>query len=79
MELGVFGGAYFGLNVKEYPKFWFKNVKLSKTFDVSLNRFKIVSGLSREHWIEKDGFLKRILWAGFNGIAGLLMEEEYPI
>ena len=20
MELGVFGGAYFGLNVKEYPK-----------------------------------------------------------
>ena len=42
MELGVFGGAYFGLNVKEYPKSWFTNVKLSKTFDVNLNRFKIV-------------------------------------
>ena len=25
MELGVFGGAYFGLNVKEFPKSWFKN------------------------------------------------------
>ena len=58
MELGVFGGAYFGLNVKEYPKSWFKNVKLSKTFDVNLNRFKIVSGLSREHWIEKGWIFK---------------------
>ena len=58
MELGVFGGAYFGLNVKEYPKIWFKNVTLSKTFDVNLNRFKIVSGLSREHWIEKGWIFK---------------------
>ena len=31
LELGVFGGSYFGLNVKEYPKIWFKNVKISKT------------------------------------------------
>ena len=58
MELGVFGGAYFGLNIKEYPKEWFKNVKLSKTFDVNLNRFKVVSGLSREHWIEKGWIYK---------------------
>ena len=58
MELGVFGGAYFGLDVKEYPKTWFKNVKLSKTFDVNINRFKIVSGLSREHWIEKGWIFK---------------------
>ena len=58
MELGVFGGAYFGLNVKEYPKSWFKNVKLSKNFDVDLNRFKVVSGLSREHWIEKGWIFK---------------------
>ena len=40
MELGVFGGAYFGLNIKEYPKSWFANAKISKTFDVDLNRFK---------------------------------------
>ena len=53
MELGVFGGAYFGWNIKEYPKSWFKNAKISKTFDVNLNKFKVVSGLSREHWIEK--------------------------
>ena len=37
MELGVFGGAYFGLNFKEYPKSWFKDAKISKTFDVNLN------------------------------------------
>jgi len=58
MELGVFGGAYFGLDIKEYPKSWFKNVKLSKTFDVNLNRFRVVSGLSREHWIEKGWIFK---------------------
>ena len=58
LELGVFGGSYFGLNVKEYPKIWFKNVKISKTFDVNLNRFKVVSGLSREHWIEKGWIFK---------------------
>ena len=27
MELGVFGGAYFGLDIKEYPKSWFKNAQ----------------------------------------------------
>ena len=42
MELGVFGGAYFGLDNKEQPKVWLKNAKLSKTVDVSLNRCKVV-------------------------------------
>ena len=37
LELGVFGGAYFELNLKEYPKSWFKNAKISNTFDVNLN------------------------------------------
>ena len=58
LELGVFGGSYFGLNIKEYPKSWFKNVKICKNFDVSLNRFKIKAGLSREHWIEKGWIFK---------------------
>ena len=51
LELGVFGGAYFGLKINEFPATWFKKVKLSKNFDVNLNRFKIIAGLSREHWI----------------------------
>ena len=46
LELGVFGGSYFGLKIKEFPKSWFKNAKLSRDFNVSLNRFKT-------HW---DGF-----------------------
>ena len=53
LELGVFGGSYFGSNIKEYPKSWFKKAKLSKIFDVSLNRFRVKSGLSRKHWLEK--------------------------
>ena len=52
LELGVFGGSYFGSNIKEYPKTWFKKSKLSKNFDVSLNCFKVKSGLSRDHWIK---------------------------
>mgnify|MGYP001203095265 FL=1 len=58
LELGVFGGAYFGQNIKEYPKYWFEKAKISKNFDVNLNRFKIAAGLSREHWIEKGWIFK---------------------
>ena len=53
LELGVFGGSYFGSKIKEFPKSWFVNAKLSKDFNVSLNYFKIKSGLSREHWLKK--------------------------
>ena len=59
LELGVFGGAYFGLNIKEYPKSWFNNAKISKSFDVSLNRFKVKSGLSRKEWQEKGWIFKQ--------------------
>ena len=58
LELGVFGGSYFGNNVKEYPKNWFENAKISKNFDIEINRFKIKAGLSREHWIEKGWIFK---------------------
>ena len=59
LELGVFGGSYFKLNIKEYPKSWFKKAKISKVFDVNLNRFKVASGLSRKHWIEKGWIYKQ--------------------
>ena len=58
LELGVFGGAYFGQNIKEYPKSWFEKAKISKNFDVNLSRFKIAAGLSRKHWIEKGWIFK---------------------
>ena len=58
MELGVFGGSYFGSKIKEFPSSWFKKAKLSQNFDVSINRFKVKSGLSREHWIEKGWIFK---------------------
>ena len=59
MDLGVFGGSYFGNNIKEYPKSWFINAKISKNFDVNLNRFKVKSGLSRKEWQEKGWIFKQ--------------------
>ncbi len=60
LELGVFGGSYFGksINIKEYPKSWFANAKLSKTFDVNLNRFKVKAGLTRQEWLDKGWIFK---------------------
>ena len=49
LELGVFGGSYFvDGDIKEFPKEWFIKAKLSNKFNVSLNRFKIRSGLSKK-------------------------------
>ena len=58
LELGVFGGSYFEKNIKEYPKSWFVKAKLSENFDVSLNRFRVKSGLSRKYWMEKGWIFK---------------------
>ena len=55
----VFGGSYFNKKqIKEFPKSWFKNAKISKNFDVNLNRFRVKSGLTRKHWIEKGWIFK---------------------
>ena len=58
LELGVFGGSYFGLKTKEYPKSWFKNAKINKNSNVKLNYFKVSSGLSRKYWLEKGWIFK---------------------
>ena len=59
LELGVFGGSYFNKNqIKEFPKSWFQKVKLSKTLDVQLNRFKVKAGLTRKEWLKKGWIFK---------------------
>jgi len=58
LSLGVFGGSYFEDKIKEYPKSWFFKAKLSKTFDIKQNYFKVRAGLSREFWIEKGWIFK---------------------
>ena len=30
LKMGVFGGSYFAGKIKEYPKSWFKNVKIGR-------------------------------------------------
>ena len=58
LELGVFGGSYFGSVIKEYPSSWFKKAKLSKTFDEEKNRFRVKAGLSRKEWMDKGWIFK---------------------
>tara|TARA_B100000959_G_C14534868_1_gene441104 strand:- start:99 stop:560 length:462 start_codon:yes stop_codon:yes gene_type:complete len=58
LELGVFGGSYFSRKINEYPKSWFVKAKLSKKFNVNLNKFKVKSGLSRKEWLNKGWIFK---------------------
>ena len=58
LELGVFGGAYFGDKIKEFPKSWLKKAKLSEKFDVKINRFRVKAGLSRKEWQDKGWIFK---------------------
>ena len=39
LELGVFGGSYFGNNIKEYPKNWFVKAFTNQFFGYSLMLF----------------------------------------
>jgi len=77
LELGVFGGTYFGDKIDECPKSWFKKAKLSKKFDVKLNRFRIKAGLSRKEWQDKGWIFKKIHLYGFNGTVGIQMDDEF--
>ena len=78
LELGVFGGSYFGLKIKEFPKSWLLKAKLSKNFDVNLNRFKVKSGLSREHWMEKGWIFKEDPLGWFQWYCRFSMGRRIP-
>lgn len=61
LELGVFGGKYFGDRPTEYPKSWWKNAKLSTDGKAhkELNHFDVLASQPlaewrRKGWVHKD-------------------------
>ena len=78
LDLGVFGGSYFGDKINEFPKSWFNNAKISKKFDVNLNRFKVKSGLSRKHWIKKGWIFKEDPLGWFQWYCRFSMGRRMP-
>ena len=55
LELGVFGGLYFGDKPVEFPKSWFKGVELSedKQAHKELNYYNVIASQSLSVWKEK--------------------------
>jgi hypothetical protein len=54
LELGVFGGKYMTDCIKEFPKDWFTNAKLSpRKKDISLNFFKVDASMPLSYWRQK--------------------------
>ena len=78
LQLGIFRGSYFGSKIKEYPKTWLQKAKLSKSFDVNLNRFKVKSSLSREHWMEKGWIFKEDPLGWFQWYCRFSMGRRIP-
>ena len=61
LELGVFGGAYFGADriPEEFPSEWFKQVSLALTSEPSkeCNYFGVSASKSLEYW-QKKGWIR---------------------
>lgn len=57
LELGVFGGKYLTDCIKEFPREWFENAKLSPNkSDPELNYFKISASKPLKYW-EMKGWI----------------------
>lgn len=58
LNLGIFGGYYFREFIDEYPKDWFKGVKISPKFkDPELNFFKVNASKPLAYW-QKKGWIR---------------------
>ena len=80
LELGVFGGWYFGTDIDEYPKDWFKKAKLSKDkFDVSLNYLALRQDFLDWNGKQKAGYFLKIHWVGFSGIADIQWDAVFQL
>ena len=53
LELGVFGGNYFGGEHNEFPAEWFKHARAQATHDAALNYFQVDASQPLSVWQQK--------------------------
>lgn len=53
LKLGIFGGCYFYGGYSEYPKDWFKGVKVTDKPDAKLNLFEVNASQPLQVWQQK--------------------------
>ncbi len=58
LKLGIFEGKYCNDCQNEFPADWFKNAKMSKVADPSLNCFGVKSRQSLQVWRQKNWILE---------------------
>ena len=59
LAMGIFGGKYMTDCQKEFPKDWYRNVKLSPLFhDPKINYFKVNASQSLSIWKQKGWIFK---------------------
>lgn len=50
LSQGIMGGLYFNSSSQEYPDHWFNDTTMSPTYDKTLNKFGVFSGLTLAEW-----------------------------
>lgn len=78
LELGVFDGKYLNNCKNEFPKSWFKMVKLSDKKDSSLNFFQVHASQSLVVWQSKGWIYKDDPRGWFQWYSRYFMGRRIP-
>jgi hypothetical protein len=79
LELGVFGGSYFGKDHSEFPASWFEKAQLSNNgFNVDCNHFRVAAGQTRAEWQAKGWITQEDPLGWFQWYCRFTMGRRLP-